>query len=182
MKTFFREFFLTLLIAAIVFIALQATVQTFVVLYSSMEPNLHDGQRVLVNKAVYYFGHPRRGDVVVFAPPLASDDDYIKRIIGLPGERVRVESGAVFVNDARLAEPYVMDAPGYVFEETTVPDDAYFVLGDNRNNSDDSHNGWYVPEDSIVGKAWISIWPPGNWGTIPTQGLAEQLLSANPTN
>ena len=176
MKTFFREFLITLILAVVVFFLLQASIQTFVVVGVSMEPSLQDGQRLLVNKAVYYLHEPERGDVIVFQPFNAQRTDYIKRTIALPGDTVEVKKGAVYVNGSQLNEPYIKNPPNYTTEQQKIPGDNYFVLGDNRNNSDDSHNGWVVPRQNIVGKAWLSIWPPDKWGLFPNYSLQEQLV------
>lgn len=164
MKSFFREFMVTLIMAAVIFFVTQATIQTFVIIGTSMQPTFQDGQRLLVNKVVYSFGDPQRGDVVIFQSPASQEGDYIKRIIALPGDTIEVKLGDVFVNDSRLDEPYIKSPPGYAVEEMEVPKEHYFVLGDNRDNSNDSHTGWVVPHDNIIGKAWLSIWPPNKWG------------------
>jgi len=93
--------------------------------------------------------------------------DYIKRVIALPGETVEVKMEAVYVNGLQLDEPYIEDPPRYTHDKYKVPENNYFVLGDNRNNSNDSHNGWVVPHQNIIGKAWLSIWQPDKWGVIP---------------
>lgn len=175
MKSFFREFITTLILAAVIFFVAQATIQTFVIVGTSMQPTFQNGQRLLVNKVVYAFGEPRRGDIVIFQPPEGRKGDYIKRIIALPGDTIEVKMGDVFVNDSKLNEPYIKSPPGYTVEEMEVPKDNYFVLGDNRGNSNDSHTGWVVPRDNIVGKAWLSIWPPNRWGLAPNYSLQEQL-------
>ena len=167
MRTFFREIIITLFLAVIIFFVLQATVQSFVVIGSSMEPNLQEGERLIVNKFVYNMHRPERGDIIVFNPPNNQKTDYVKRIIGLPGETVEVKDGAVYINGQRLSEPYVKNTPKYTVSPQKIPNNEYFVLGDNRNNSNDSHNGWTVDEESIIGKTWISIWPPTEWKLLP---------------
>ena len=179
MKSFARELIITVVLAVIIFLAARLTIQTFVVLMTSMEPNFHEGQRLVVNKAAYFFGEPERGDVVIFDAPNSTDEDFIKRIIGLPGDKVAIMDGAVYVNGVKLDEPYIMDSPKYTMTEREIPDDEYFVLGDNRNHSNDSHNNWLVPRDNIIGKAWLSTWPPDNWGTVLNYPLEEQLVSAD---
>jgi signal peptidase I len=115
--------------------------------------------------ATYLFGGPKRGDVVVFHHPTEPGRDLIKRIIGLPGDAVSIRNGQVFVNAQLLNEPYVRFAATYAFPITggtiPVPENAYFVLGDNRPVSLDSHLGWFVPADNLVGPIWVSWWPPG---------------------
>jgi signal peptidase I len=157
----------TLLAGVLIFILMNISVQYSVVEGSSMEPNLHNGQRLLINKIAYK--NPERGDVIVFPPPhiANSDKDFIKRVIGLPGELIEIKDGVVYVNDLPLDEPYIVDDAGIDMVLKAIPDDEYFVLGDNRSNSSDSRGGWTVPGEDIVGKAWLSIWPPSDWGLAP---------------
>jgi signal peptidase I len=178
MKSFLREFLITIILALIIFFGARATIQTYVVIMTSMEPNFHEGQRVVVNKAVYFFGEPKRGDVVIFKAPVSQQDDYIKRIIGLPEDTIEVKDQAVYVNDVKLDEPYIKNPPRYTMDKITVPKDNYFVLGDNRNNSNDSHYGWLLPRQNVIGKAWLSTWPPADWGVVPDYPLGKQLAAA----
>jgi len=177
MKAFIREILVTLILAIVVFLALQATVQSFIVVGSSMEPGLYAGQRLLINKVAYAFGEPERGDIIVFHPPDNRQVDYIKRIIALSGDTIEVKEEAIYVNGSQLNEPYIKDSPSYTFAPIKISENKYFVLGDNRNNSNDSHNGWTVPHQNIIGKAWLSIWPPDEWGLVPNYPLQEQLGS-----
>ncbi len=166
MKAFLREILITAVLAVVVFITIQATIQTFVVVGSSMEPSFWNGQRLIVNKAAYAFHQPEMGDVIVFQPPNGQHEDYIKRIIGLPGDTIEIKGGAVYVNGAKLSEPYIKDAPNYTLPHQKVLENSYFVLGDNRQNSNDSHTGWLVPRENLVGKAWLSIWPVAELGLV----------------
>ncbi len=176
MRRFLREFLLTIGLAIVIFLLLQTTVQSFVVVGSSMEPNLEEKERLLINKVVYRLHEPERGDIIVFRPPGNKRADYVKRIIALPGETVAVSDGRVYINGSPLDEAYeVKELPRYTLAEQRVPEDEYFVLGDNRNNSNDSHNGWTVPGENIVGKAWLAIWPPGSWGVVANHSAAGQL-------
>jgi signal peptidase I len=148
----------------------RATLQNFKVDGSSMEPNLHNNEYILVNKVDYRFESPHRGDIVVFraVPAGEPDKDFIKRVIGLPGDRIWVHNGTVYVNGRPLVERYELERPSYPFGPRTVPKGDYFVLGDNRNNSYDSH-AWptpWLPRNDIIGKAWISYWPPGDLGIL----------------
>src|SRR4030042_5319815 len=113
MKSFLAEFLITLALAVIIFIVAQRTIQTYEVFMTSMEPNFHEGQRVVVNKAVFFFGEPQRGDVIIFKAPGGSEEDFIKRVIGIPGDTVEVKNQAVYVNGVRLVEPYIADTPDY---------------------------------------------------------------------
>lgn len=177
MKAFLREILITLAIAAVIVIAFTVSVQTFRIYMSSMEPSFYEGQRLLVNKAAYIFGDPQWSDVAIFHAPGNRQGDYIKRVIARPGDTVEVKDGAVYVNGFELDEPYIKSPPGYTLEEQNIPENMYFVLGDNRNNSDDSHNGWLVPRQNMIGKAWLSVWPPPEWGVVPSYSLEEQLAS-----
>lgn len=175
MRSYFRQILVVVLIAAGIYFLMQATVQSFVVVGSSMMPTYEDGQRLLVNKVFYRVGQPEMGDVIVFQPPTGRKVDFIKRIIAGPGDTVEIKEGTVYVNDIAISEPYIRSHPAYDMDKKTVPEGEYFVLGDNRNNSNDSHNGWTVTRSSIVGKVWISIWPPG---LTTDYNLEEQLASA----
>ena len=156
-----------------------------------MEPGLQDGQYLVVNKAAYFkisditkfipfvggdetflFHGPQRGDVVVFRFPRDPERDFIKRIIGVPGDRVRVEEGIVYVNDVPLEEDYTTANSGRdLEEEQVVPAGSYFVLGDNRPNSSDSRSWGFVPEENIIGKALLSYWPLDDLGGVGNRSL-----------
>ena len=177
MRTFLREIAVTTILAVVIFILLQTTFQTFIVVGSSMEPNFEEEQRLLINKTVYHFHEPERGDVIVFQPFENRQVDYIKRVIALSGDTVEVKTGVVYVNDSPLDEPYIKDPPAYTLPQKKIPDNNYFVLGDNRNNSNDSHNGWTVPHQNIIGKVCLSIWPPNQWGLGANYPFQEQLVS-----
>lgn len=138
----------------------------------SMEPTLEVNDRLIVEKLGYHFGQPQRGDIIVFdAPPAAIDGcrlptgqhvDFIKRVVGLPNEEVAVRDGKVFINGKAISEPYIADAerrPRYQMQPITVPENSVLVLGDNRNNSCDGHIWGALPEDRIVGRAVLRIWP-----------------------
>lgn len=147
--------------------------QSFVVEGSSMEPSLHNRERLLVNKLVYRFKEPQRGDVVVFRYPANPKRKFIKRIIGVPGDIVEVRDGHVILNGQVLEEDYTMDLTLGTFGPEVVPPGHYFVLGDNRNNSDDSRfpDVGFVPRANIVGKAFVTWWPPSEIGLVRTPKL-----------
>lgn len=175
MKSYLRDIFVTVLIAVFSFFVLHASIQSCLVVGPSMEPTVESSQRLLINKVEYAIHAPQRGDIIVFQPPNQQQPDYIKRVIGLPGDTVEVRNGHVYVNSRILDEPYIKAAPTYTFAVKRLAEDNYFVLGDNRNNSNDSHNGWTISRESIVGKAWLRIWPPNDWGVIPAASQAAQL-------
>jgi len=162
----------TLILSALLFWGIDKVSARIRVDGYSMEPTLHNGEFVIVNRLAYRFGQPERGDVIVFQYPRDPDQEYIKRVIGLPGDRVRVSGGKVYVNDTQLSEPYIAAAPRYQ-SEWTVPDSNLFVLGDNRNNSSDSHNWGTVPFENVIGKALFVYWPPDSWGAIRHPVLAQ---------
>ncbi|MBI2830776.1 MAG: signal peptidase I [Chloroflexi bacterium] len=177
MKSAVKQFIMMLALALGVFLLLQNTVHSSIVVGSSMEPSFHNEQRLLMNQIAYNFSEPQRGDVIIFRPPYNDKaTPLIKRIIGLPGETVEIKSGRVYIQkngkSAQLDEPYIKDSPNYSYR-VTVPQGEYFVLGDNRNSSNDSHTGWTVPRKNFIGKVWLSIWPPGKWGAVPTYELPE---------
>jgi signal peptidase I len=136
-----------------------------------MEPSLFSGEYVIVSKLSYRLGRPQRGDIIVFHFPRDPKEEYIKRVIGLPGDQVVISDGFVYVNGQRLDEVYLRAKPNYS-GNWTVPEGQLFVLGDNRNNSSDSHNWGTVPMDYVVGKAVLVYWPPPAWGLIEHVPLA----------
>lgn len=226
-----REILETVLLTLIIFWLVRIPTQTFRIEGSSMEPNLHEGQYLIVNKALYnWFREPNRGEIIVFrfsgepqghyvedvvsatarwgqepADEYVKDvvgavfqisneprKDYIKRVIGLPGETIEVRQGKVYVNGELLQEPWDPNQATYSRESITLGPNQFYVLGDNRNNSSDSHTWGPVDEEQLIGKAWISYWPPKlsaipplqnwltsvwetyrtpkEWGLIPTYG------------
>jgi signal peptidase I len=177
MKGFLREIFITLALAIVIYLLLQTTIQSSVVNNISMQPTLIADQRLIVIKAIYHFQKPQRGDIVIVHPPVEPEKEYVKRLIGLPGDTVTVQYNTVYVNHIALTEPYLKEPPHYTFGPFIVPEDNYFLLGDNRNNSNDSHYGWTVTGDEIVGKAWLRIWPPDKWGKVRNYPLNDQVTS-----
>jgi signal peptidase I len=203
-----RELVETVILALLIFFAVRGLVQNFRVEGESMEPSMHNNQYLLVNKAIYFrvnlgrlddwlpflpgdgngkdhlFRPPNRGDVIVFRFHLDPDRDFIKRVIGVPGDTIEVKDGTVFVNGSPLKEEYILAAPNYTYGPKTVPEGMYFVLGDNRRNSFDSH-AWgsscspeeqcdFVPEENIIGQAWLSYWPFDELGFINNKDLKPQ--------
>lgn len=178
----------------VVFVSVRSMAQSFRVNGSSMEPTFHDGQSLLINRLAYFhvdgtpfegwlpvtyqgtvafvFGGPQRGDVVVFQAVNERNRDYLKRIVGLPGDAVLIDQGTLYVNGVALPEPYLSGEPAtYTFppdgRPIVVPDGSYFVLGDNRRESFDSHEGWFVPVENLVGSVWLTYWPPASWQAAP---------------
>jgi signal peptidase I len=149
----------TLILSVVLFAVINAVSARIRVDGASMQPTLETGEFVIVNKLAYMLGKVQVGDVIVFHFPRDPEQEYIKRVIGLPGDRVTVQDGIVSVNGQPLNEDYIAAPPAY---ESTwkVPADSLFVLGDNRNNSSDSHNWGPVPLDYVVGKAVFVYWPP----------------------
>jgi signal peptidase I len=137
----------------------------------SMLPTLQIDDRLIIDKISYNFRNPSRGDIVVFNPTDTLKqqnfkDAFIKRLIGLPGDKVEVKGGRLYVNDQPIQENYIEEKPNYKFEPVTVPPNQYLVLGDNRNNSYDSHYWGFVPRDRIIGKAVVRFWPLNRVGEL----------------
>lgn len=169
---FFIDTIETILLALVLFLAINALSARVRVENVSMKPTLNPGEFLLVNRVAYKLGEPSIGDIVVFHAPGASELDYIKRVIGLPGDEVRVADGTVFVNDHPLYEPYLADQPNYS-GSWTVPDGEYFVLGDNRNNSSDSHLWGFVPKQDLVGRALLIYWPLEDIAILRTHDIVQ---------
>jgi signal peptidase I len=132
----------------------------------SMLPTLEIGDRLVVEKLSYYSHFPQRGDIIVFAPPpqlqeqgYLGDQAFIKRVIGLPGETIEVKDGRVFVDRQLLTESYLAETPNYLMSPIVVPPEQIFVMGDNRNNSNDSHVWGFLPKANIIGHACFRFWP-----------------------
>lgn len=165
-KGLLREVIETILLTVLIYVAVNFGTGRFRIEGSSMEPSMHPNQYVLVDKVSYMLGDPQRGDVVVFNYPLATERDFIKRVIGLPGETVSIAGGVVTINGQPLDEPYISAPP--VYENTwTLGSDEYFVLGDNRNSSSDSHSWGPLARHYLIGRAIFVYWPPTLWGLVP---------------
>jgi signal peptidase I len=141
--------------------------ENYRVVGQSMVPTLQNNQFLVVSKLDYRLHKPRRGDIIVFRDPYNRERKLIKRIIGLPGENVEVQDGQVLIDQERIDEPYIADLGRYNQGSTPIPDGQYYVLGDNRNNSSDSHTWGLLPKEEIVGKALLCYWPPDQWGLLP---------------
>ncbi len=187
MSAIVREFLEAVLLALVVFLFIQTSVQNFRVEGSSMHPTLEGGQYLLVNKLVYlkidqerlsriipfwnvdrpeqhFAVHPpQRGDVIVFHFPRDTSRDFVKRVIGVPGDVVTMKDGFVQVNGETLEEPYLTVRDTSDMDAKDLGEKEYFVLGDNRRGSNDSRNWGAVPEENILGKVWLVYWPLSNW-------------------
>jgi signal peptidase I len=163
-----REIIETLVLTLVIFLAVHFSVQTFRVDGESMMPGLNTDEYVLVNKLAYLFHGPSRGDVIVFQYPVDPRQDFIKRVIGLPGDTIKITPTQVYVNGVLLREPYISQAENPTVESITLKPNQYFVMGDNRPKSSDSRSWGPVPSNYIIGKATVVFWPLGNWEIIPT--------------
>jgi signal peptidase I len=190
MRTLIRELFETVILALLIFLVLHISVQNFQVQGPSMQPTLTEGAYVLVNKLVYMrihpkqlagflpfvdveeeqtlfaFHPPRRDEVIIFRYPRDITRDFVKRVVGLPGDTVELKGGQLFVNNVAVEEPYITRPDTRSVAPTVVPEDSYFVLGDNRRVSNDSRDWGPVPTDNIVGRAWVSFWPLDRWQAL----------------
>ncbi len=155
---FLLETLQTVILAVVLYFIIDSVVARVRVENISMEPTLQPGEFVLVNKIVYRFGEVRHGDIIVFHFPQNPAEDYIKRIIGVPGDTVVIKNQQVFINSQVIEENYTAAPPDYN-GEWVVPKDSLFVLGDNRNQSSDSHSWGFVPMKLVVGKAEVIYWP-----------------------
>jgi signal peptidase I len=164
-KSFVRDTLEIVFLALVLYVVIQYAVQTVHVLGSSMYPTLHDNDLLVASKISYKIHQPQRGDIIVFKPPDEASRDFIKRIIALPGERIRIVGGVVYVNDQVLKEPYLPEKWTYnnnwpaSGQDQIMPPNMYFVMGDNRNHSSDSRTFGPITLDSILGKAEVRIWP-----------------------
>jgi signal peptidase I len=160
MWQYVRDILITIVIAVVVFFGLQITVGAFEVYGTSMVPNILPADYILADKVSYNFRVPERGEVIILNSPQQQEKDLIKRVIGLPGETVEIKDSKVYINGTAINEPYIKEPVKYTFGKQQVPADSYFVLGDNRNVSADSHTGWFLAKKDIIGRAMIIYWPP----------------------
>lgn len=164
-KRFALDIFETILLAVVLYLAINAVSARVRVDGTSMVPTLQNGEYILINKLAYRLGQPERGDIIVFSYPDDNGQDLIKRVIGLPGDTVKIENGVVTIDAQILEEPYIAQPPIYS-GEWTVPEGSLFVLGDNRNDSRDSHQWGLLPQENIIGKSVLIYWPPAEWKII----------------
>ena len=161
-----REIVETIILTLFIFWIVNSVTGRFRIEGHSMDPTLHEGEYVLINKLSYLLNEPERGDIIVLEFPNDPSRDFIKRIIGIPGDQIDVRGGEVRINNIVLTEPYIQDSPRYE-GSWTVPQDNFFVLGDNRNNSHDSHSWSFLPRHEVIGKAWLIYWGVEDWGLVP---------------
>lgn len=160
----------TLLLTLFIFVLMRTFIINYRIEGSSMEPNLHEGQHLIVSKAEYYLGGPERGDVIVFEYPYSLPDDqkdYIKRVIGLPGDTVECRPGEIVVNGQVIEETFNPNPWSYTCSPTTLKANEYFVLGDNRSASSDSHQWGVLERKFIIGKAYFAYWPIDRIEVVP---------------
>ena len=147
----------------------QFIVELYVVDGPSMRPTLHSQERLVVNKFIYRFRVPERGEILVFRYPRDPSRDFIKRVIAVPGDSIKIEDGHVYVNQKLMNEPYILEKTLSNYPEAVVPDGTIFVMGDNRNNSEDSRfaDVGFVPYDLVKGKAVLVFWPVDQFKSLP---------------
>ena len=167
MRRTLRDLAETLIPAVLFYVLLMMTTQQYRIEGQSMDPTLQNGQRILVNKFVFarngnngfVFHGPERGDIVVFDPPVESPEDFIKRVIAIPGDEIDIKNGVVYVNAEPVQDGHGFTTSGARGYPLTVAEGEYFVMGDNRPRSNDSRSWGFVSGDKIVGRAWITYWP-----------------------
>lgn len=164
-KRFLLDILETLVLAVVLFFGINAVSARVRVDGFSMNPTLQDGEYILINKLAYKLGEPMRGDIVVFVFPMNPEEDLIKRIIGLPGDTVSIQDGALSINGVAIDEPYINAPPAYS-GTWQVSEGELFVLGDNRNDSRDSHQWGLLPVENVIGRAVLIYWPPEDWTII----------------
>jgi signal peptidase I len=174
-KSFLRDTLEIVFLALVLYVVIQYAVQTVHVLGSSMSLTLHDNDLLVASKISYKIHDPQRGDIIVFKPPNEDSRDFIKRVIALPGDKIRITNSVVYINGQVLHEPYLPERWTYNNnwpadgQDKLVPADQYFVMGDNRNHSSDSRSFGFVERDAILGKAEVRIWPLGQVGFLTSK-------------
>jgi len=172
---FLLDFIETIVIALAFFVLIYFfLMQPHQVKGNSMYANFHDGEYVLTEKVSYYFNDPQRGDVVVFKSPLNVEQDYIKRVLAIPGDTIKISQGKIYINNKELKEPYLPSdsftlPASFLTEnkEITVPEGKFITIGDNRNHSSDSREWGYVKKEDIIGRSFFRYWPINKMGIIP---------------
>jgi signal peptidase I len=167
-----RDLIETMVLVTIAFLVVNALIGRFRIEQVSMQPNLHEGEYVIVDKVSYAFRQPERGEIVVLKNPNPGQPDLIKRVIGLPSETIDVRGGQVHVNGQPLTEPYIKQPMASDYPAKELQAGQYFVMGDNRNNSEDSRIFGARPASDIVGRAWIIYWPPPDWQILSRPSYA----------
>lgn len=166
-RSWLQDMLETLLLALIIFLIINTLTGRYQVHGQSMEPSLYGNQYLIASKVTYWLHPPERGDIVVLHPPAGQGSiPFIKRVIGIPGDIVEARDGKIWVNGIALNEPYISAPPAYT-QRWAITEGLYLVLGDNRNNSSDSHAWGLLPRENIIGKAVLCYWPPEHWGPIP---------------
>jgi signal peptidase I len=164
-KRFLLDILETLVLAVVLYFGINAVSARVRVDGFSMRPTLQDGEYILINKLAYEISDPMRGDIVVFIFPVNPEEDLIKRIIGLPGDTITVQDGVLSINGVVMDEPYINAPPAYN-GTWQVSEGDLFVLGDNRNDSRDSHQWGLLPVENVIGRAEFIYWPPEEWQII----------------
>ena len=166
LKSLLRETLETVVLAVLIFLVIRSLVQNYRIEGQSMEPNFQHGQYLLVNKLAYRLGEYRRGDVIVFHYPNNPSQDYIKRVIGLPGDTVEFQDGVLIVNGLSVEEPYDQVPIARNIEAQIVAPGFLYVLGDNRPASSDTRTWGQLSQEFVIGKAWFAIWPVDRAGLV----------------
>lgn len=204
MRIFIREIIETIILSLLLFVGIQFVVQSFQVEGASMRPTLAQGNYLLVNKLVYRhitidgyagsdapdlpriklfpFHAPMHGEVVVFSSLHDPERDFVKRVIGVPGDTVEIREGEVFLNGARIDEPYIEQADNDNMAALEVPDGSFFVMGDNRRDSNDSRDWGAVPLENIIGMAWVRYWPLDDIRLFPSAEVQAAQAENQPAN
>lgn len=172
MKGFMKSVLEWVVVIAVAF-ALSLVIRNYlfdtrIVPTGSMIPTIQLQDRLIVDRLFYKFDTIKRGDIIVFSAPEPSMEgkDLVKRVIGLPGEKIQIKNGKVYINDRALYEPYLEDPPDYEYGPEIVPPKSYFMMGDNRRISNDSHYWGFLSEDKILGRVWIRYWPLKSFGNV----------------
>jgi signal peptidase I len=198
-----REVLETIVLAVLVFLVVHAIWRNFWVEGSSMEPGIHNGESMIVERLVYsngfpanllrstigrtaagkklvdgMFHPPQRGDVIVLIPPGSPTKDYIKRVIGVPGDKIEIKQGKLYINERAVTEPYTLPGGASAYGPVRVGPDELFVMGDNRGASADSRVFGMLPMKNVIGKAWLSYWPPSSWGPVNHHNLSAQIQTS----